>query len=74
MVTLSVVVLVAIGLLFIVSPYFVVGLGLLAAASFMWRFRTLEDEELLILVLAIFAFLGVVMLFIEDAIGRWLLS
>jgi len=63
-----------IGMAFLFSPMFPVSIGFFLAAYAAWRHRTLEDEERFIAVLAALAFLGVVMLLIEDAIGRWLLS
>lgn len=64
----------AIGLILFFTPYFLWGVGSFGLAVLSWRYHNTRDEERLVGVLAVIAFLSVVALVVEDLIGRFLLS
>ena len=64
----------AIGVILLLSPYYMGGVILMALTTLLWRCHTIEREERFIAFLAVLAFLGGVALLAEDFIGRWLLS
>ncbi len=69
--TLFVIVLVAFGTIFFLSPYFVIGVLAYALANFVWQTRNHKDEDQLITVLALMAGLGVVAVVLEDVLARF---
>ena len=64
----------AIGMILVLSPYYFIGFIMFGLAAICWKYHSTEKEELFVTFLAALAFLGVVAIFIEDFIGRWLLS
>lgn len=65
---------VAVGVLLSLTKFFIVGFLCLGMATVAWKFRTELDEDYFSAFLAFLAFLGIVFLFIEQLIGRLILS